>query len=312
MPTPSTARALALAAAALVPLLAAPALAAKAKTIDLATPEGYLQAMRKIQCSTKDDVPSTYWWLGDMYSRVPGERDRLLFRVEGMNVRQCVSITDPTRGPGFRLVSRELLFYRDPATGEVVRKWKNPWTGEELDVMHVQNDPVNNSFFATGRDGRPARWTGTQQGNQWWMTTTVPLFYKDPLGGEYQEYVGGTYHATEMFNFFGDVDDLLDPRKDSAQARVGWVRISDWLPWMKMGGRTGDVYFHTAGRKLASWDDLPSATKALIEAEFPDYRTPPPGDDPRPNETSWTVFKDKKDAARAKQPAAAGTAKGGH
>jgi hypothetical protein len=288
-------------ALALTPLVApSVALAQKAKKLDLGTPEGALAAMRKVQCSTRDNAPATYWWIGDMYSRVPGERDRLLFKVEGMNVRQCVTVTDPVRGTGAKLVSRELLFYKDPATGEVVKTWKNPWTGEEVEVLHIQNDPVNNTFYSVGRDGKPMSWSGTIKGNMWWTTTTVPLFYRDPLGGDYQEYVGGTYHATEMFNFFGDVDDLLDPKKDFAEVRVGWVRISDWLPWMKMGSRTGDLYFHTAGRRLASWDELPESMKALIVRDFPDYRQPPPGDDARPNETSWTFFKKRVQPAGAK------------
>lgn len=285
-------RATALAAALLA---AAPfAQAAKPKPIDLGTPEGVLQASRKIQCSTRDDVPATYWWHGDMYSRVPGERDRLLFKVEGMNVRRCVAVEDPVKGKGFKLVSRELLFYRDPATGELARKWQNPWTGAELEVIQTANDPVNSTWWANGRDGKtPMTWSGSGQGNAWWQTSTIPLFYRNPLAGDYQDYVGGAYHATEMFNFMGNLDDLVDPRKDSADVRVGWVRISGFLPWMKMGDRAGELYFHTAGRKLASWDDLPARMKAEIAAEYPAWKEPPPGTDERPNETSWTYFRKK-------------------
>lgn len=268
--------------------------AQKPRKLDLATPEGVLQANRKIQCSTKDNVPVTYWWVGDMHSRVPGERDRLLFKVEGMNVRQCVAIDDPAKGKGFKLVTRELLLYRDPATGQLARTWKNPWTGEELPVIQTANDPVNSTWWLNGRDGRtPMQWTGTTQGDMWWITSTIPLFYRNPLAGDYQDYVGGAYHATEMFNFLGDVDDLLNPAKDTAEVRVGWARISGFLPWMKMGDRAGELYFHTAGRKLASWDDMPSQTRQDILADFPQWREPPPGDDARPNETSWTYFRKK-------------------
>lgn len=275
--------------------------AAKAKTIDLATPEGVLQANRKIQCSTQDDVPATYWWHGDMYSRVPGERDRLLFKVEGMNVRRCVAVDDPVKGKGFKLVSRELLLYRDPATGELARKWKNPWSGEEVEVIQTANDPVNSTWWANGRDGKtPMKWAGSGQGNMWWQTSTIPLFYKNPLAGDYQDYVGGAYHATEMFNFMGDLADLVDAKKPSADVRVGWVRISSFLPWMKMGDRPGELYFHTAGRKLASWDDLPASMKSVIAAEFPAWKEPPPGTDERPNETSWTYFKKKVQPASGK------------
>ncbi len=33
--------------------------------------------------------------------------------------------------------------------------------------------------------------------------------------------------------------------------------------------------------------------KKEIAANYPEYREPPPGDDQRPNETSWTYFKKK-------------------
>ncbi|MCC7200140.1 MAG: DUF1838 family protein [Gammaproteobacteria bacterium] len=271
-----------------------PALATKPKpTIDLGTPDGAMAASRKIQCSLTDNKPVTFSWRGDMYSRVEGERDRLLFKVEGMNVRQCVTVTDPQKGTGFKLVSREILLYLDPQTGEVVRKWKNPWTGEEVDVLHIANDPVNSTSWPVGRDGKPLQWTGQSQGDHWWNTLTVPLFYSNPLAGDYQKQIGGFYHATEMFNFFGNLSDLTNARSDSAEVRVGWVRMSGWLPWMNMSGRSGAVYFHTAGRKLNSWDELPAVLKNEIKASYPEYVGPPPGDDPRPNETSWSYFKKK-------------------
>lgn len=73
-----------------------------------------------------------------------------------MNIRQCATITDPKQGKGWRLVSREILLYLDPKTGEVVRSWKNPWTGETVPVLHVANDPVNQRpSFVTNPDGSP-------------------------------------------------------------------------------------------------------------------------------------------------------------
>jgi hypothetical protein len=282
-------RASALATVLLVPLSAFGA------RIDLGTPEGALAAQRKIDCSLGDGVPVTYYWTGDMYSRIPGERDRLLFKVEGMNVRQCATIEDAKRGKGYRLVSREVMLYKDPQTGQIARDWKNPWTGEIVKVLHVSNDPVNMRapVFPLGEDGAPYKFRGTVVGKHWWMTTTIPLFYNNPLGGDYQTYVGGMYQATELFNFFGDVADLVDDRKPTVDVRVGWSRISGWLPWMQMGGRAGEVYFSTAGGKVAKWEDLSETLKTEIRANYPEYVAPPPVDDTRPNETSWTYFKKK-------------------
>jgi hypothetical protein len=274
---------------------------AEARKLDLSTPDGAVTAMRRIWCTMEDGEPVVWYWQGEAYSRRQGEADKKLFNVMGMNVRTCGAITDPERGPGVRSVSRELLIYTDPATGKTLSKWTNPWTDEVVDVVHVANDPVNGDFLPKGRDGKPTQWRGVQLGDSWYMSSTVPLFYKNVLGGEYQAEVGGTYHATEMFNFMGDVESLTNLSKPTATVDVAWVRMSDWLPWMKMGGRDGLIYFNTAGRKLAKASDLPKAMQDEIAAHYPDYKSPPPLDDKRPNETSWTYFKKVREGA-AKAP----------
>ncbi len=281
----------------LVILIALPTYVTAAK-LDPSDPADAIQINRKIMCSTQDSEPVTYWWHGNAYSRRQGERDKLLFKVEGMNIRQCTGVNDPEKGTGLKLVSREILLYKDPKTGEVLAKWKNPWTGETVDVMHVANDPVNFSMHEVGRSGERSGWTGNMANNDWWTTTTVPLFYPNPLASEYQAEIGGTYHATEMFNFFGKLDDLLDGDKHTAEVQVGWSRMSDWLPWMQMGGREGVIYMHTAGHKLGAWDELSDTMKQEIREHYPDYVAPPPADDTRRNETSWLYYKKVRDGER--------------
>ncbi len=272
-------------------LLAAAIAVPAAQAFDLDTPEGQLRAIRRIQCSEIDNKPVTYGWRGRAFSRVEGEADRVLFKVEGMNIRQCVTVNDPENGKGFRLVTREILLYLDPKTGEVLRTWKNPWTGKMNQVLHVANDPVNQGPFFASANGRDFKMPFEFNGDHWWLTSTVPLFYRNPLGGDYQPFIGGTYHATEMFNFIGDVESLTSDATDSAEIAVGWARVSNWLPWMEMDSRQGLIYMHTAGRKLNSYDELPDVIKNEIATNYPEYDQPPPGDDPRPNETSWTYFK---------------------
>ena len=279
------------AAALIAALTAAPA---AAQSLDPADPGDALDIARRIMCSTVDDRPAVFAWSGDVYARRMGERDKRLFRVEGMNVRACAAVTDEARGEGFALVSRELLLYLDPETNEIIDEWENPFTGETNTVRHVSNDPVNFEMYETGRDGQPTVWPGVVTDGLWYQRTTVPLFYPNPLGGDYQREVGGTYHATEMFNFFGDTRSLLRRRGD-ADVHVGWVRISDWLPWMEMGGREGSLYFHTAGAKVGSIADLPDVMRTAIEERYPRYASPPPRGDDRDNVTSWSWYKAMKE-----------------
>lgn len=277
---------------------------AAAQKLDVTRPEDAVAAQRKLQCSLEDGKPVRWWWHGRVYSRVPGERDRLLFNVEGTNIRQCATIKDDKKGVGYRLVSREILLYLDPKTNEVVRSWNNPWTGEAVDVLHVANDPVNSRpsfpFDDAGKPAPGAEWKAEFKDGRGMVALEVPLFYTNPLQGEYQPFVGGTYHAMEMFNFFFDQASLLERKGEVKNAEVSWVRVSNFLPWMKMGDRTGILIFNTVGRRVGSYDEMPAVLKKEIDANYAIYKEPPPLDDARPNETSWTYFKKVMDAKKPK------------
>lgn len=277
--------------------------AAGARTLDLNVPADAMTAMRKVQCSTKDGEPVVYHWVGKVYSRVEGEPDRHLFNLEGMNVRQCVAASDPVRGPGFRLISRELMFYLDPETGAVLRSWANPWTGKAVDVVHVANDPVNSATYATGRDGKPYSLGARIENGRAFIAAEIPLWYTNPLGGDYQRYVGNQYHSMEIFDFAVDTKDLLDGGRPRANPVLAWVRMSPWLPWMEMTGRGGILVFNATGQTVPGIAALPAVIRDEIAARYPDYVAPPPADDTRPNETSWTYFKKRADAAKAAAPA---------
>jgi hypothetical protein len=277
-------------------LLATPA---SARILDTTKPEDVMEIDKRMQCGVRDGVPAVYHWSGEVYSRVTGEPDRLLFKGEGFNVRQCVTVNDPKRGKGWRLVSKEIMLYLDPKTGAVLRDWANPWTGETVKVMHIANDPVSQRpSFAASADGTPIRFNGRRSGRWMLMPAVIPLFYHNVLAGEYQDYVGGKYHSMEIFDFTADADELLDTKYPTAHPTISWVRISDWMPWMKMRGRQGQIVFNAMGTKLKGFDDLPKVLKDEVAANYPGYTTPPPGDDPRPNATTWTEFKKQVESER--------------
>ncbi len=276
---------------------------ASAERLDPGNPDDVIKIQRKWSCSLVDGEPVIYWWYGSMYSRVPGERDRVLFNVQGMNIRTCGTVTDPVRGTGYRSVSREVMFYLDPETDEILRTWENPWTGETNEVIHVANDPVNmrRPVFPYDENGEPAaRWRGMVKNGRVFTTGAVPLFYTNPMGGEFQEYVGGSYHAMEMFNSFAYEDEVFDPDIPSnLRKSLGWSRISKWLPWMEMGDRVGMMIATTAGRRMKDFDELPDVVKDEIRLNYPEYTEAPPLDDSRPNDTTWTITKRAIDARRA-------------
>ncbi len=258
----------------------------------------------KTTCGTTEPGVTRYgMWEGRMLARLPGERDRVVFQVVGINVRQCARLSDPVRGPGYRSVSREIMIYLDPATGEILDQWPNPWTGETVRVIHVANDPVNMRAptHALREDRTPHRIRLRHYGDTLVASNEVPLFYTNPLAGDYQDYVGGHYHAMEIFNTFYPAADLLDPRVTRiGESRISWQRISGWLPWMKMGSRPGLLVFNATGFSTFDRSKVAPILRQVLDERYPDYWTPPPVDDARPNETTWTVTKRAIDEERSK------------
>lgn len=259
----------------------------------------------KITCGTTEAGVTRYgMWEGRMLARVPGERDRVVFQVVGINVRQCARLSDPVRGPGYRSVSREIMVYLDPVSGETLDEWRNPWTGETVRVIHVANDPVNMRAptHARREDGTPHRVRLRQYGDTLVASSEIPLFYANPLAGDYQDYVGGHYHAMEIFNTFYPAADLLDSGVTRiGDSRISWQRISGWLPWMKMGGRPGLLVFNATGFSTFDESKISPILKRVLDERYPGYWTPPPTDDTRPNETTWTVTKRIIDEERAQR-----------
>ena len=160
-----------------VTLSAVLSVSTQAEPIDPNSAEGFVALNRKMQCSTEDNSPQVFEWSGYGYSRVPGERDRRIFGLLGMNVRQCGQVEDPDKGIGYRLVSREIMLYLDPKTGEVLRTFENPWTGESNEVIHVANDPVNGRpSFGVNADGSEKAFTYREINGQY----LICLLYTSP------------------------------------------------------------------------------------------------------------------------------------
>lgn len=265
--------------------------------------EAALTWSSKQTCGTTEQGVTRYgMWEGKLYSRIPGEKDRHLFNVVGINTRQCARLSDPARGSGFRSVSREIMVYLDPRTNEIIDRWVNPWTGTTVEVIHVANDPVNmrRPTFALTEDGKPLQVKLRSYGDTLVASNEVPLFYENPLAGPYQEFVGGKYHAMEIFNTFYRAQDFFDDKRVRiGESRISWQRISGLLPWMKMGDRPGLMIFNATGFSTFDAKKIPPALMNVLTTRYPQYLSPPPLDDARPNETTWTITKKWIDERRA-------------
>jgi hypothetical protein len=268
--------------------------AAGARPLDLAVPEDGVLASKKIACgSLKADAIAYAVWKGKVFSRVNWEADRLLFDVVGYNVRRCPTVTDPQRGTGYRLVSREVMLFLEPGTDKVLEMWNNPFTGERVKVVPVANDPVNlPAVLPRSRDGTPYRFSGEVIGDWVVRNLQTPVFQPLPLGKDFAAAFGGHSQAIEVYTHFVPRTELLnDSEAPLKNMHLAWYRVGQWLPWMKMGERPGSLIFSTYGWRIKSLDDLPDILKRMLAMpEYALYREPPPADDTRPMADEYAYF----------------------
>ncbi|MGJ5675549.1 MAG: DUF1838 domain-containing protein [Nostochopsis sp.] len=233
--------------------------------------------------SSLDPAESSFLsWTGKIYAFVPGEKRTLLFKIVGMSVSRCI----PTEAGCWDFTSRELTYYLNPKTEEILHKWDNPWTKETVPVMHVANNPVQGHF----KDKFPAQVDGES------TTFVFDIFptYPNPLIGDAKlaQYTPqSTYQAAELFKITVPTTDLFNLELTSvSQLRLSWDRIGQWLPWMKMGDRSGYLIYSAYGSKVQGFDELPQLLKDEINTRVPLYKNAPKSFLDVEDMTSWLYF----------------------
>jgi hypothetical protein len=71
---------------------------------------------------------------------------------------------------------------------------------------------------------------------------------------------------------------------------------------MRMGDRPGLMIFNATGFSTFERAKIPAKLMQVLETRYSQYLVPPPLDDARPNETTWTVTRKWIDAQRAAAP----------
>ncbi len=217
-------------------------------------------------------------WSGTVEAQVASHDRRHLFDVVGMSATRC-----GRDDRGWYLTSRELMLYLDPATGAPLQRWHNPWTGAEVTVVHVANDPVQSRL--------PPAIPAVVDGDHTRFVIDIPLHYPNPLAADprLRRYSPeAEYVAHERFELSSPTAALASA--PSAAMSLLWNREGPWLPWMEMGGRPGRLIYRSRGDKVSDWSKLPALLRAEVERRLPAYRHAPRCLTAARSVTSWTYF----------------------
>lgn len=218
----------------------------------------------------------TYTWNpGTVYGVIPGaglppgEFGRALYRVEGVTQRISRLLEDGS----VEERSRNWMFYVDAEHDEYLSRWRNPYTGEELEVPPWRGSPSRSVLtvrgpevnFGTGFEntslGKPPKLSYRTLGERTWVTRHAATRLTDAAGKHRNE--------LSIDAWICNTADLLDERLTHIPSTYTWTSHAEWQPWTKMQGRAGHVLWRIESVVLHKQSDLPQRFLRHLEALLP-------------------------------------------
>ena len=268
--------------------------------LDLDDPETNFNALLKLRGDLSGE-DFFFAFPGQAWAMIPQEKNHKCFRTFGFGSGRFEKVDGD-----YRILSREVLYYLDPETGEILSEWSNPFNGRKVEVVHIQNDPVNGVFSLNGRGPLAPPYPYVSCGDM--VAFQWNFFIQHPnvlTREEYPKYSSGNIdqHA-ELWGLIGSKKDILNPDTTSAYCTMSWSRVADWLPFMEMADAPGKMVFHSHSLKLMDGPkELPRAILDYTEKHHSEYLTAPTEWNGPQMTSSAQVFKNIIDKRRAAEQA---------
>ena len=187
---------------------------------DFSKPEDNLTAWVKLVGSL-DGKETCGYYKGDVVAvTAPDQKNTPLFGYEGFGMSRVTQLPDGR----YENLHREISYYTDLRTGEILEEWDNILTGERVKVYPTNNDPVNSYYAPTfkqtfGEEGKqetvefPFVLPWAVQGDRVIVTFNVHTRWPSPFTKEEwpREYIGDWYKTSEMFQIHTRMSDLTNP-----------------------------------------------------------------------------------------------------
>lgn len=233
---------------------------------DVTTPEGRLQAYIKLRGSL-DGARSAWWYRGIQYGVVDLVPHRL-WAVQGVQVSRYRARDDGAFDHEFR----DLMFYLDLKSGEVLREFHNPLTGQTIHPPVLRVGPMELVYSRAGAAIKDVQNVPPGLETRWRVDRAI-------VNGDdlilHEEGHSSVPSANVVLNDFittqGSLAQATDASLLNAPARYSYCSVMTWTPFMQMGDHPGHLMGRGNGRKLRSSQDLTPAFRALVEAEEPGW-----------------------------------------
>ena len=254
--------------------------------LDLMTPQGNARAYALMQGSLNPDVTSYSWYTGRVSGHRPGEAGRDLMRIIGMGAVRLLPLSGE---PGWMMLRKELGFFTDLKTGEVIDRWYNPYLDEEVEVVHLANPAINSAIKPYVREQglyesvgapdelKPFVLPWQQVGDRAMTEIHAHIRAKNPLDPATwpRESSGAEVSISDSNSFNVALADLQNASLRKIESFGHWSHSRPWQPWMLMGQAEGHIQYSCFTGSSASLDRMPTQIVALARARFPDFLEAP-------------------------------------
>lgn len=250
--------------------------------IDFKNPQWNRDTYARMDADLDPTKEKLGWLKGAAFGVRDNEAVRKLFVVEGFSLTRSKRLEDGS----WRRMLREIVFYRDPETNEILKTWHNPYTKEDVRVVPIANDPFN--FTIADTVAAPPSYGGLQKAKaappkplllDWSegpdgtliCQTGIDMIYPNALQPDKwpRESAGTMNRVSEHFIYYVKRKDVENPRLTNVPVTGAWSRITPWLPWMLMGQAPGNISYFTHFSTRKSLSDLPpdliAAARAMDE-----------------------------------------------
>ena len=216
----------------------------------------------RLQGSTQpEDV--VWWYTGRIYAQVGESEPRHLFNLEGTEIYWYEEQDDG----GILVRSRTLTFYRDAQSGEMIRSFRNPYTGEtnepeanRLGGRHNARYDADGWRFISAELGAGERSEPWQI--EWQRADDLAWF----TSSRYLRAMPQPW--LESMTVFCPLEALQDTSRHNLPAHFSSTYLAPFPRWMDMGDHPGHVVWHSSGNKLRGAGSIPAEYRARVDAEY--------------------------------------------
>jgi hypothetical protein len=233
---------------------------------DLSLPVNNLMNLIRMQASLGNEDQVPWYYNGTLYFQKGSEQPIPMIKIEGMESYKVISQEDGS----YEILGNMLTFFRDLDSGDIIREFKNPFTGEVNAILpNIRRASIGRGLNISTMGVRP--------------TSFIEKMPDDPLILDWTfgpkavwlhnqtAYPPGlSAPRMQRMTMFAPLKEFLDKDLLSLSATFTSTVLMPWLPWMGMDDIEGHTLWHAAGVKLESIDQLPEEYYKRMMEEYPE------------------------------------------